>query len=349
MSDYNPIRDLAPKDLLETGDPDKLILGAELQEEHDAIAVAVATKFDATDIATEPQAVAMDSNEVLITPLRLRAALFGSGGVGLSLIELGGPGEDGLLYWDESSESFVWITFGDSLVLNGGVLDVAPGDIDITELDGFDPNRYLDHTQISVIAGEGLTGGGTIEQDRTINFSIPSMGSLIELDEEEDLLAIYDASAGSHKKTPVLSFRGLPLGDLQGALVSGVALTANTYAVLRPPTTHDALERGVYDPDTGLYTAGEDGARILMMATLRINSLPKGSGGQMRLEIRGPGTTVVDFQQHRNDADSTASTYTLKAAAAIVLTDGQTASAHMWCSGANTAAVGSNLTIIELG
>jgi len=46
MSNYTPTTDFGAKDSLLTGDPDKLIVGAEFDTEFDAINVAVATKFD---------------------------------------------------------------------------------------------------------------------------------------------------------------------------------------------------------------------------------------------------------------------------------------------------------------
>lgn len=47
MSDYTKLTNFAIKDTLETGDPSKLILGEEIDDEFNAIAVAVATKMEA--------------------------------------------------------------------------------------------------------------------------------------------------------------------------------------------------------------------------------------------------------------------------------------------------------------
>lgn len=54
MSDYTPITNFRRKDTLPTGTPDKLITGAELQDEFDAIETAVATKIDAADLPGTP-------------------------------------------------------------------------------------------------------------------------------------------------------------------------------------------------------------------------------------------------------------------------------------------------------
>lgn len=47
MSDYTVSTDFLAKDALASGDPDKLVLGSELDVEFDAIAAAIATKLDA--------------------------------------------------------------------------------------------------------------------------------------------------------------------------------------------------------------------------------------------------------------------------------------------------------------
>lgn len=49
MSDYTPITEFVTKDSLATNDPDKLVVGSELDAEFDAISTAIATKMDATD------------------------------------------------------------------------------------------------------------------------------------------------------------------------------------------------------------------------------------------------------------------------------------------------------------
>ena len=56
MSDYIVITDYAAKDALLTGNPAKLVKGTEIKADFDAVAVAVATKHDSTDIGVAVQA-----------------------------------------------------------------------------------------------------------------------------------------------------------------------------------------------------------------------------------------------------------------------------------------------------
>ena len=52
MSDYAKITTFTPKDSLPTGDSEKLVLGSELDAEFDAIATAVATKANSSEVPT---------------------------------------------------------------------------------------------------------------------------------------------------------------------------------------------------------------------------------------------------------------------------------------------------------
>ena len=49
MSDYSQVTDFSAKDALTTGDPEKIILGADVDAELAAIATAIATKFDTSN------------------------------------------------------------------------------------------------------------------------------------------------------------------------------------------------------------------------------------------------------------------------------------------------------------
>ena len=53
--------------------------------------------------------------------------------------------------------------------LTGTVLTATQALINHDSLANFSANEHIDHTSVSVIAGDGLTGGGTITADRTLN------------------------------------------------------------------------------------------------------------------------------------------------------------------------------------
>lgn len=103
MSDYSQITNFTTKDGLASGDPEKIILGSDVDAELAAIAVAIATKFDSADIASNAQAAALTSDTVLITPAKLSyamanasAILFGAGSAALPSIAFSGDPDTGL-------------------------------------------------------------------------------------------------------------------------------------------------------------------------------------------------------------------------------------------------------------
>lgn len=75
MSNYTQVTFFAPKDALSSGNPSKLIKGAEVDPELSAIASAIATKYDSTNIADNATAAAGTSDSTLITPLKAKYLL----------------------------------------------------------------------------------------------------------------------------------------------------------------------------------------------------------------------------------------------------------------------------------
>jgi len=53
--------------------------------------------------------------------------------------------------------------------ISASVAQATQGTIDIHSLSGYVANEHIDHSSVSVVAGAGLTGGGTIAANRTIN------------------------------------------------------------------------------------------------------------------------------------------------------------------------------------
>ena len=78
MSDYSQITDFSAKDALSAGDPDKLVKGSDLDGELTSVALAIASKYDSSDLATQEEAEAGSSNGPLMTPLRVSQFLDGA-------------------------------------------------------------------------------------------------------------------------------------------------------------------------------------------------------------------------------------------------------------------------------
>jgi hypothetical protein len=122
MSDYSQITDFSAKDLLTTGDPNKLILGAEHDAELDAISVAITTKYDSADLASQAEAEAGTSSSKLMTPERTEqwSAVWAAENAGMvgDIQALTDPGADRILFWDDSAGAVSQLEAGDGLTIS---------------------------------------------------------------------------------------------------------------------------------------------------------------------------------------------------------------------------------------
>lgn len=122
MADYSQLTDFSVKDGLSSGDPEKIILGADIDDDLGAISTAIASKYDTADRASQAQAQALTSNTVLITPNTLNDALNDAGGMLKDIGQLADPGADTLLGWDDSATAAISYTLGSGLSITTTVL-----------------------------------------------------------------------------------------------------------------------------------------------------------------------------------------------------------------------------------
>lgn len=208
MSDYAKTTNFTAKDSLTTGDPEKLILGADFDTEFNAIVTAIATKYDSDDLASQAEAEAGSSSSKLMTPQRTEQwgdnwAAENAGIVG-DLHALADPGADVVLGWDDSAGAAIGFALGRGLATDGTDITVSQSGVTQTgfspandyvmffdtsnsslftrvlgstfnaalihdDLSGFVANEHINHANVDVIAGAGLTGGGDITSDVTLN------------------------------------------------------------------------------------------------------------------------------------------------------------------------------------
>jgi hypothetical protein len=67
-----------------------------------------------------------------------------------------------------SSRTFAVAAGNNQVVSNSSGIFIAEGNIDIHNLSGYVANENIDHSTVSITAGSGLTGGGTIASTRTL-------------------------------------------------------------------------------------------------------------------------------------------------------------------------------------
>ena len=353
MSDYTITTDFSDKDGLTSGDPEKLILGADLEVEFAAIAVAIATKYDSSDIASQAQAEAGASNAVLMTPLRVAQYIAGASGAGIvgDLISLADPNADRILFWDDSAGAAAFLSLGDGLDISNTTLEVTESEIDHDSLLNFVADEHVAHGGVTITGGGGITGGGTIAASRVLTLDVTSLTALVEADlvTTTDLVLIYDASASANKKITAEALAGAKLGDGKWYKNATQSLSAATETTITSYTeAYDELQRGTFDTSAGTYTAGSSGARILVLAQLTIDSLS--SGATLETVVQQAGVTK-DRDIVRNHANA-ARPEVGKVAALIVLGSGEAMRIRANPSSAETIASGvekSSVRIVEIG
>ncbi len=292
MTDYTQNTDFSVKDALPADDPEKLILGADLDDEFDEIQTAIASKYDSSDIASQAQAEAGTSNEVLMTPLRVSDLLSDSGGGGagmlINIIALADPGDDRILFWDDSINAAAFLDIGTHLETTAGaVLNVTEATIDHDALLNFVANEHIDHSAVQAIGGSGISIPETdITADFTINLDINGLATETTLQLTADTMAFYDSTAAANRKITLDALVGAALGDGKWwrsgnqTMSAGVALT-----VVYNTADYDALELGAFNLTTGQYTAGSDGARVYISVVVQIDTIKDDETMVLRIQV----------------------------------------------------------------
>lgn len=67
-------------------------------------------------------------------------------------------------------------------------------------LSGFNANRHIDHTAVTISVGTGLSGGGDISASRTISLDFSGLPTQAQAMASGDLFPFYDLSDTTHKK-----------------------------------------------------------------------------------------------------------------------------------------------------
>jgi hypothetical protein len=104
-------------------------------------------------------------------------------------------------------------------------------------LTNFVANEHIDHSSVSITAGTGLTGGGTIASTRTLSMDINGLTVDASPDTSADYIASYDVSAATHKKILLSTLLSSPCGGVikdikYASSVATITTTTATYATV---------------------------------------------------------------------------------------------------------------------
>ena len=294
MVDYTRNEDYVEKDTLPTGDPEKLILGTDLQSEFDEIATSLITKLDVDDRATAAQAIEGVNNTSYMTPLRVAQLLQGDGtgaGIVTDLVGLEDPDGDRLLFWDDSEDAAGFLFLGNGLSIFGTTIAFNNTEVPHDSLAGVDENEHIDHTTVAVLAGPGLALT-SLTDDLTDDFEyeldISGLTSVVitDVDNATDLVVFYDADADDHKVIPVQELVGAQLGHAgywrSGDIALPTAANTATGDLLtipyNTPFVADTLINCTFDPLSGILTAVND---TTLMVTAKVYSDAIGEGSSL--------------------------------------------------------------------
>jgi uncharacterized lipoprotein YehR (DUF1307 family) len=166
---------------------------------------------DAADSLVIYDASAGGHREVLISDFPAEAntaSNVGAGGVGVFDGKVGAD-----LQFRNINAGSNKVSVTDDAANNEIDIDVNEANVDHDALLNFVANEHIDHSGVNITAGEGLSGGGDITVSRTVDLDINGLTTEATI-EETDFVAIYDVSAGGHRKTTVRDIVGAGLSKI---------------------------------------------------------------------------------------------------------------------------------------
>jgi len=138
--------------------------------------------------------------------------------------------------------------------------DLIEANIDHNSLENYDPNEHIDHTTVSILTQEGITGGGDLTATRTLTLAFDELTQETDPPLQTDIFAFYRNDSGEDEHFSISYEK----------LIEGVTEVHNTYYV--PLTT------GVYTL-TGLTGGGVlDIDRYVGLAFQNLPTIPYDSG-----------------------------------------------------------------------
>ena len=105
------------------------------------------------------------------------------------------------------------------------LLKASGSAVDHDALKNFVANKHIDHSAVSISAGTGLTGGGTLEANRTISLSFLGLQDLV--DPNADRVLFWDDSAGALKWLKIGGITDTTFGQWQAYTPTWTGATTN--------------------------------------------------------------------------------------------------------------------------
>ena len=207
----------------------------------------------------------------------------------------------------------------------------------------------VDHSAVSIAtaADSGLTGGGDLTATRNLSVDIAGTTQETTIDGSNDEVLFYDASAAGNRAVPIESLVGTALGEGRWYRSTTQALSAATEAtVVYNAAAVDTLTRGTFSTSTGIYTAGSDGATILVSAGISVDS--QGLGDDSYVQVQQNGTDVGTRGNATVFSGYGASSQMSTTTVVVVLTAGQDMRVRAYNSSAKNLEAGQGKTVVSI-
>ncbi|MHC4371642.1 MAG: hypothetical protein ACYSW8_28845 [Planctomycetota bacterium] len=128
MGNYTKSVDFAAKDGYESGNPNKLVKGTEIDTEFNNIASNFTSKYDSDNLASQADAEGESEAGKLLTPVNLAHWSDYNAGIVGEIQALADPNADGLLMWDDSaaaSSNVAFCTMGTGLAFDAATIKLS--------------------------------------------------------------------------------------------------------------------------------------------------------------------------------------------------------------------------------
>jgi hypothetical protein len=179
----------------------------------------------------------------------------------------------------------------------------------LTSLSGYVANQHIDHTSVSITAGNGLSGGGDISATRSIALDLNEL-TAATVDVANDSVAIIDATDNSSKKESIAdlvsAIAGSGLNSTNGVLtttgfsgdIQSIDVGATGVDILQGSETlgNGTIRYYIRSIDGGTYTNATESGNVITIDG-DINAIRGGFSGSGLLSYNsgtGAFTTTAD-------------------------------------------------------
>lgn len=277
------------------------------------------------ELATTGEAQAMTNDTRIVTPLGIADILGDNGAMLADIQALADPGSDKLLGWDDSAGAVIGFAAGIGLLFSttnlqldvNGLSAVTPAVGDaipiydasvgavrkttITNLNtllihdnlaGFVANEHIDHSGVTLTAGEGLTGGGTIASNRAFAIDFAGLSNITSASfAATDVIALYDLSGTEHFK--------VKLQDIGTRIVAVTGTRNLAIADSNAFLYGDGTARTLTIPDSVFAIGAEIALGAVGAGTLTLvagtNQTIKSLGSNLVIKAAGGGAYLVQY------------------------------------------------------